>query len=87
MFYLVDYVAEYMCQPLTGVYCRADRNQMAAMFAIGQDKEPIPQLPGKFSRDMVSFYNACLTRCPDSRPSASDFLRHHPFVVNRRKMP
>ena len=62
----------------------ADMPPMSAIFAIGSDSRPIPQLPEKFSPEARDFYSKCLTRDPNVRPSAAALLRH-PFMVRKRK--
>ena len=60
---------------------RADVPPLAAIFAIGSDKQ-IPQLPEKFSLDARNFVNACLTRSQCTRPNATQLLLH-PFIIKK----
>jgi mitogen-activated protein kinase kinase kinase 19 len=62
----------------------ADMPPTAAIFCIGSDTKPIPQLPDKFSSLARSFVGACLTRDPSLRPSATQMLLHA-FIVMRRR--
>ncbi len=56
----------------------------AAIFAIGNDKRPVPDLPEKFSQDAIEFVRACLTRDQNLRPTAAELVAH-PFIANRKR--
>ena len=62
---------------------RADVPPLAAIFAIGSDKQ-VPQLPEKFTQNARNFVNACLTRSQSERPNATQLLLH-PFIVDLKK--
>ena len=62
----------------------SDMPPMTAIFAIGSDSKPVPQLPQKISADARDFYVQCLTRDPNKRPSATALLKHA-FILRRRK--
>lgn len=49
---------------------------ISAIYAIGSGDGPPPQLPSKFSTEAIDFVNKCLTRDPNTRPSASELLDH-----------
>ena len=63
---------------------RADMAPMAAIFSIGNNEKPVPELPEKASVEARRFVAACLTRDPFVRPSARTLLQH-PFMLTRRK--
>ena len=49
---------------------------IAAMYAIGNEEEPVPELPAEYSKEACDFVRLCLVRDPDQRPSASQLLEH-----------
>ena len=42
--------------------CRGDREPIAALYAIGSDEFPVPQLPDTFPPEARDFVSLCLTR-------------------------
>lgn len=69
---------------LSIIFPRADMPQMTAIFNIGNDLVPVPELPEKFSIEARNFARDCMTRDPNKRPSATDLLRHL-FILSRKK--
>lgn len=57
---------------------------MSAIFVIGNNTKPVPQLPDKFTQEAKDFANDCMTRDPNTRPSATELL-NHTFIVKRKK--
>ena len=64
-------------------FCQATRSPpwhefqpFAAMFAIGNDEKPVPELPAEYSQKARDFVRLCLVRDPDQRPSATQLLEH-----------
>ena len=58
--------------------------QMTAIFNIGNDAKPVPELPDKFSPEARDFARQCMTRDPNRRPSATQLLQHV-FMRKRKK--
>ncbi|CAF0753188.1 unnamed protein product [Brachionus calyciflorus] len=51
----------------------------SAIYAIGSDKFPLPELPSLYSVDAKQFLKLCLIRDPMLRASATDLLNHKFF--------
>ena len=49
---------------------------IAAIYAIGNDEKPVPELPAEYSQKARDFVRLCLVRDPDQRPSATQLLEH-----------
>ncbi len=47
-----------------------------AMYAIGNEEKPVPELPAEYSQRARDFVRLCLVRDPEQRPSASQLLGH-----------
>ncbi len=47
-----------------------------AMYAIGNEEKPVPELPAEYSQRARDFVRLCLVRDPEQRPSASQLLEH-----------
>jgi len=49
---------------------------LGAIYAIGNEKTPVPELPAEYSQEARDFVRLCLVREPRQRPSASQLLGH-----------
>ncbi len=49
---------------------------LGAIYAIGNEKTPVPELPAEYSQEARDFVGLCLVRDPRQRLSASQLLGH-----------